>query len=358
MRKNTIAILAALAMISLATLACAFASDLLAGQPSGPEENPRPESQESVPPADTQPVAPEQPAEQESPTPESESPPETLPTEAVEPEAGGPVQSCDGDVCVYDNAFALQRPIGGQGRATIDPTLRFGTYLRTLKNAYHGVSFINSTGTPVLAAADGTVVYAGDDSQTAQSLYKNYYGSLVVLEHNLPVVDAPVYTLYAHLSEVQVARGDPVSAGQQIGLVGNSGDISGSALHFEVRVGENQYAAAQNPELWLQPLPDEGGDPTGALGGRVLDAAGSDVAIDNIVLERLTGPGLPAQDTFYLKTYAEDRLKGDAPFQESFAMAGLPAGDYQISFYYGPDLIQREAAVEAGRLTVVTIQLP
>lgn len=65
-----------------------------------------------------------------------------------------------------------------------------------------------------------------------------------------------------------------------------------------------------------------------------------------------------ALQTFYVKTYAEDRLKGQEPWGESFALGGLPAGQYQVTFYFGPDLVQREVPVEADKLTVVTIPVP
>lgn len=368
MRKNHLALVTAVLTLSLISLACAFAGDLLAGRQAAPESSPPTENQPVVPQDSLQeslqeatPAAPEaQITETDIPGfPATALTPESEPTETPQsPGESLPGPDCEQQVCFYQAAFPLQRPIAEPGRVTIDPTLRFGTYLRSLKSAFHGVSFINSSGTPVVAAAEGTVVFAGDDQQTVQSVYKDYYGSLVILEHSLPALNEPVYTLYGHLSEVQVAPGEQVSAGQQIGLVGNSGDISGSALHFEVRVGENNYSAVRNPELWVKPLPAENGEPTGVLAGRVLDEQGNYVALENIVIEQLAGPGLPAQDTFYLKTYAEDRLKGDPPFAESFALGGLPAGDYQISFYYGPDIIQREVPVRAGQVSVVTIQVP
>ncbi len=210
----------------------------------------------------------------------------------------------------------------------------------------------------MLAAADGVVVAAGDDSGRPQATFRNFYGNLVIIEHDLPQVNQPVYTLYGHLSEVGVAAGDKVQAGDEIGKVGSSGNAAGSTLLFEVRVGDNYYDAARNPELWLVPLPDDNGEPTGALAGRVVDSEGNYLKVDNIVLEQLAGPGQRALETYYLKTYAENRLQGVAPWKENFAMGELPAGEYQITFYYGPDLVQREVEVEPGNLTVVTIELP
>jgi hypothetical protein len=295
-----------------------------------------------------------------SPTPE---PVETTPLEPEPPAEDTPEDSaafaeCTEEVCIYDHPFVLDRPLESGGRDEIDPTVRFGTYQRTLKSARHNVQFVSSTGTPVLAAADGTVVLAGDDTRTAQALFRNYYGSLVILEHNIPEFSQPVFTLYAHLSEVLVDEGDVIEAGDEVGLVGSTGDVNGSTLRFEVRFGDNVYDAARNPELWLSALPDDTGSLQGALAGRVVNPAGEYLFVDNIVLERLGGRGQPALDTYYIKTYAEDRLVGTEPWFENFAISDLPAGSYQITFYFDQELIQREVEVESGKLTLVTIAVP
>ena len=299
-----------------------------------------------------------------------QQPEDTLESPAVEPPATGAAPAtavppavtaemdCEEDICVSSGTFLLQRPIAPSGRAAIDNSIRFGSYARNLKAARHGVSFINSTGTPVLAAADGTVVVAGNDASTPYGPYTNYYGNLVILEHQLPELSEPLYTVYGHLSEVSVKSGQRVQAGQEIGRVGSSGDIAGSALAFEVRYGANDYNDARNPELWMAVQNDDGGQPFGALAGSVMNAAGRYLTVENIVIERLAGKGQRALDTYYLKTYAEDRLKGVQPWGESFAMGSLPAGAYQITFYNGPDLVQREVQIEPGQLTVVKITVP
>jgi murein DD-endopeptidase MepM/ murein hydrolase activator NlpD len=222
---------------------------------------------------------------------------------------------------------------------------------------HHGVDFLNSTGTPVLAAADGKVIVAGNDLNTVYGLRPDFYGKLVVIKHNLPGIRGPVYTLYGQLSQVSVQVGDQVTAGQSIGQVGSSGSVKGSTLHFEVRVGENTYEAVRNPELWLAPLPDDSGQPRGAIAGRVLNAAGKPVAISNIVVERLGGPHEPAVETFYLKTYAEKKLVGQSPWEESFAIGDLPAGSYQITFRLGSHY-EQTVEVQPGQLTEVTFHVP
>lgn len=87
---------------------------------------------------------------------------------------------------------------------------------------YHtGVDFIASTGTKVKSIASGTVVSAG---------WGGSYGNQVVVKH----ADGR-YSQYAHLSSLSVSAGQTVSAGQQLGLSGATGNVTGPHLHFEVR---------------------------------------------------------------------------------------------------------------------------
>ncbi|MBD1381413.1 murein hydrolase activator EnvC family protein [Metabacillus arenae] len=89
-----------------------------------------------------------------------------------------------------------------------------------------GVDIANSIGTPVVASAAGTVI---------RSYYSSSYGNVVFLTHN---INGKVYTtVYAHLSARQVSAGQSVSKGQQIGLLGNTGDSTGPHLHFEIHNG-------------------------------------------------------------------------------------------------------------------------
>jgi murein DD-endopeptidase MepM/ murein hydrolase activator NlpD len=291
--------------------------------------------------------------------PTSESRATASPTQVAVPAteaASPPSQPCSDEVCVESGYFLLQRPIGTEGRNTIDPTSRYGTYRSGTRDANRGVYFVNSTGTPVLAAADGTVVVAGDDSQMPYGRYRNAYGNLVILKHDLPGFSQPVFTLYAHLSQVLVDVDDTVGAGEEIGLVGMSGDISGSVLYFEVRLGENSYQMARNPELWMDLLPDESGQTQGAIAGRIMDDNGKYINVTNIILERLAGPGLPAIDQIYIRTYSGESLIGQDPFKENFAVGDLPAGEYQISFLMN-GMRQKVVEVQPGEVTVVTFVL-
>jgi len=261
--------------------------------------------------------------------------------------------TCPGELCGYQNTFLLERPIKLPGRDPIDGSYRFGSTQGGRRDPHHGVEFLNSSGTPVYAAADGEVIVAGDDLATLYSPYYNFYGNLVILAHEFTGFQTTLYTLYAHLSEVSVAPGVMVRSGEQIGRVGMSGAATGSHLHFEVRLDENDYAAARNPELWLEPLLDEAGSQLGALAGELIPPAGYYLKIPSIVIEQLAGQMGDVLSRVYVGTYEEAALKGQPPWNESFAVGDLSPGLYRVSFvHYG--MQQREFQIHPGELTVIT----
>ncbi len=282
-----------------------------------------------------------------SPTPQRETPAAMQPSPTPTP--------CDPEMCSYQGRLVLQHPIAPPGRDTIDSTYRFGTTQGGLRDPHHGVEFLNSLGTPVLATADGLVVVAGDDRRIFYGPYSYFYGNLVVLQHQLPGITETVYTLYGHLSEVSVREGEVVQSGQTIGKVGMTGVATGSHLHFEVRLGENSYSNSRNPELYLAPHLDDNGQPGGALAGRILDPQGNPLRVESIVLEHLVTRDGPADGRIYLETYAEKALIGRSPYDESFAAGDLQAGWYRISFVQN-GMQERLVEILPGQLTVETFR--
>ncbi|MER8186315.1 LysM peptidoglycan-binding domain-containing M23 family metallopeptidase [Kitasatospora sp. NPDC094015] len=104
-------------------------------------------------------------------------------------------------------------------------------------SGYHtGVDFVVGTGTSVKSIAAGTVVSAGNGGA---------YGNEVVIKH----ADGK-YSEYAHLSSIGVTVGQTVTAGQQIGLSGATGNVTGPHLHFEVRTGP-AYGSDIDPVAYL-----------------------------------------------------------------------------------------------------------
>ncbi|MEV7276727.1 M23 family metallopeptidase [Streptomyces sp. NPDC093111] len=107
---------------------------------------------------------------------------------------------------------------------------------------HSGQDFAVPVGTPVKAAAAGTVVKAGPNGGGDGPAY----GNAIVLKHA-----NGTYSQYAHLSKIKVNIGQQVAAGQQIALSGNTGNSSGPHLHFEIRTTPN-YGSAVNPAAFLR----------------------------------------------------------------------------------------------------------
>jgi len=105
-------------------------------------------------------------------------------------------------------------------------------------SSHTGTDIACAEGTPILAAADGTVTVAnGLDS------WGGSYGFYIQIDH-----DGGLETLYAHCSSICVTTGQQVQAGEVIGYVGHTGRVTGNHLHLEVRVDGNRADAMQRYE--------------------------------------------------------------------------------------------------------------
>jgi murein DD-endopeptidase MepM/ murein hydrolase activator NlpD len=89
-----------------------------------------------------------------------------------------------------------------------------------------GINLAVPEGTPIKAAEDGVVAYAGNELKG--------YGNLVLVRHSNGFV-----TAYAHASEVMVKRGETIKRGQTIAKSGQSGEVGSPQLHFEIRKGSS-----------------------------------------------------------------------------------------------------------------------
>jgi len=87
-----------------------------------------------------------------------------------------------------------------------------------------GINIKVPQGTPVKSVANGTVIYVGNAVQN--------FGNLILIKHENGFVSA-----YAHLDKAGVTKGDKISRGETIGFAGQSGSVSSSQLHFELRKG-------------------------------------------------------------------------------------------------------------------------
>ncbi len=98
---------------------------------------------------------------------------------------------------------------------------------------HKGIDIDGPPGAPVVAAADGVVIFRGADAG---------YGLMVEIDHGYGVT-----TRYGHLSSIKVKLGERVKRGQIIGTIGNTGRSTGPHLHYEVRIG----GEAVNPMYFI-----------------------------------------------------------------------------------------------------------
>jgi murein DD-endopeptidase MepM/ murein hydrolase activator NlpD len=95
----------------------------------------------------------------------------------------------------------------------------------------------NLPGAPVVAATDGTVVFAGGNACCSYGLY------VVVMS------PSGIQTLYAHFSSIAVSQGQQVGQGDTLGIIGSTGNSTGRHLHFEVI----DNGVRENPLNYLPP---------------------------------------------------------------------------------------------------------
>ncbi|TLN14254.1 M23 family metallopeptidase [bacterium] len=279
---------------------------------------------------------------------------EPSPTATLTPTPFSP-EGCSRDFCVVAGDFWLQRPISASAQQTVDGSYLYGSSQNGQRIVHSGVEFYNAFGTPVLAAADGRVVYAGNDEDTAFAPWTHFYGNLVILEHATPH-NGTLYSLYAHLSEIDVVQGGTVQAGQVIGKVGMSGSAIGSHLHFEVRTDPLNYSTTRNPLLYLAPLNNANGTALAVLAGQLIDATGQFISTPQLVIEQLDLPESTAPQRFYIETYAA-KIASDPDWQENFVLSDLQPGRYRVSFVYHGRLLEHFITLTAGQLTYLSLQV-
>ena len=136
-------------------------------------------------------------------------------------ELGGEVLAPGSDTTLADGALQWPLPVAG----TITSPQGYRTDPITGETSYHsGTDIAVPEGTPILAAADGTVTVAN-----ALDRWGGSYGYYVKLDHG-----GGLTTLYAHCSSICVTAGQQVKAGEVIAYVGQTGRATGPHLHFEV----------------------------------------------------------------------------------------------------------------------------
>ena len=160
-----------------------------------------------------------------------------------------------------------------EGRITSPFGMRTHPVTKKPLTMHWGIDIAKVGNVSILAAASGTVSRVQRDGSFGT------YGDLIMIVHK---IGGKTYeTVYAHLRSYNVKVGQSVKAGQQIGLMGNTGGSTGQHLHFEIHTGRwnNKYSNAKNPVHYMI-------DPDVKALQQLLVKAGYKISIDGI-----NGPG-------------------------------------------------------------------
>jgi len=239
--------------------------------------------------------------------------------------------------------FYFARPIAADVINWPIADYRYGGNLLTPDVTHTGVDIPSLAGTPVLAAGPGTVTWAGWGmfSSTPDNI-NDPYGMAVAIRHDFGYKGQPLYTIYAHMRQVDVAVGQWVDTGEQIGEVGGTGYTTGPHLHFELRLGKDSYFFTRNPELWI--APPQG---WGVLAGRVMESNRT-LAHSQVVFIR----SLETNREWTVNTYGPDSVNSDDYYAENMVISDLPAGRYGVKITtYGAKNDRIEVSVFPGHVS-------
>jgi murein DD-endopeptidase MepM/ murein hydrolase activator NlpD len=250
----------------------------------------------------------------------------SLPETGPEPESAWrpPLYPIPWSIAPHDH-FYFNRPIATDEVNWPLPSYRYGGVFFAPDQPHTGVDFRVPEGTPVLAAASGQVIWVGYGLLYGYEDEEDPYGLAIAIEHDFGYNNKRLYTLYAHLSEISVVKGQRVETGEMLGLSGNTGFTTAPHLHFEVRLGTNNFYKTHNPELWMAPAQG-----WGVLVGKVTDNVGNVLLGHDVTLRNLE-----TDKYYYTTTYGNDlSINSDPYFKENYVVSDLPAGQYEITISF------------------------
>jgi murein DD-endopeptidase MepM/ murein hydrolase activator NlpD len=260
----------------------------------------------------------------------------------------GPVPNSLWRPPLYDTPWALgpndhfyfNRPIAADEVNWPVADYRYGGVFFSSEIIHTGIDIPAPRDTPVIAAADGKVVWAGYGLYYGNDDPNDPYGLAVTIRHNFGYQGRRLYTVYAHMDEVKVVTGQEVKTGDVLGLVGTTGLTTGPHLHFEVRMERNSYFTTYNPELWL--APPQG---WGVLVGRLLNTNGSMLDGQDVTIRSKT-----TGQKWVVRTYG-DSVNSDPYYNENLAISDLPAGPYEVIIDYLEDRYTLDVEIHPGAVS-------
>ncbi len=233
--------------------------------------------------------------------------------------------------------FYFSRPIAANELNSPSQNYRYGGEFFA-DEVHTGVDIPAELGTPVLAAGDGKVIWAGYGVYRGGFDPNDPYGLAVVIRHDFGYHNLDLYTVYGHLEQVDVEEGQHVTRGQQLGLVGQTGHVTGPHLHFEVRLDQNSYYTTRNPELWV--APPQG---WGVLAGQIMDSSRQLVTKLPIIVTSIA-----TNDNWFGRSYGPLAVNGDEYYRENMTVGDLPAGQYRIRIDYAGRNYSQEIMIYPG----------
>ncbi|MGJ3237789.1 MAG: M23 family metallopeptidase [Anaerolineae bacterium] len=256
--------------------------------------------------------------------------------------------------------YWFRRPIESDGNNRVLLSYTYGAGGFFGSRIHHGIDMPNPEGEEVYAAAAGEVIFASDGRVTDDgvNIFQNtsVYGNVVYLRHEFGFDGQPIYTLYAHLLTTLVTEGDFVQAGDPIALVGSTGQVTGSHVHFEVRIGGDgdqihpRYGDTYNPTLWMVPYVNHG-----VIAGRVLDVDGN--FVDNATVTIRNRLGVVASVPTYTFQNTVNDVNPDPLWGENFAVGDIPVGTYEVLTRINEQLVIEQVQVREGMTAFVELQL-
>jgi murein DD-endopeptidase MepM/ murein hydrolase activator NlpD len=243
-----------------------------------------------------------------------------------------------------EDHFYFIRPIGADTINWPVSDYKYGGIVFGPDTVHTGIDIDAPKDSPVLAAADGKVIWAGYGLLAGVEDAKDDYGLAVAIQHDFGYKGERLYTLYAHMGEINVVDNQYVEAGDVLGKVGSTGESTGPHLHFEVRLGKNLFWNTRNPELWI--APPQG---WGVLAARIMDESGK--PLNHVVVSlrnRETGK------IYEVRTYGGKTVNADDYYNENLVMGDLPAGSYILWVDYPDNSKYHKFDIHPGAVTFIT----
>jgi murein DD-endopeptidase MepM/ murein hydrolase activator NlpD len=244
----------------------------------------------------------------------------------------------------YDH-FYFSRPIAADEVNWPLADYRYGGVF--FQNVVHtGVDIPAARGTQVLAAGSGKVIWAGYGLYALTPDEDDPYGLAVAIRHDFGYDSGTLYSVYGHMDDIFVTKGQHLERGDLIGLVGDTGKVTGVHLHFEVRLGKNNFFGSRNPELWMSP--PQG---WGVLAGHLMSTGGALLQSHTIQVRSYAN-----DQRWEVNSYGKGSTNSDPYYNENLVLGDLPAGDYEIWIPYAGSIYNQDIHIQPGMVSYFTFK--